>query len=104
VGAKALRYYQLREFVIIFAEEPFNVGFLGGSRILRLGLRSKSLALFNCKCLFPRHFNNYLVIIDKTIYWAKGYNISDIVYWVGFELVPEKNIALLNLSSYPRSS
>ena len=90
MGAKAFRYYRLREFVIVFVEELFDIGFLGRSGILRSGLGSKSATLFNCKCLFARHFDNYLmllVMLDKTIYWAKGYNIGDIVYLVVIEPV-----------------
>ena len=90
MGAEALRNCRLREFVIVFVEEPFDAGFLGGFGMLRSGPASKSSALFNRKCLFARHFDNYLrllAILDKTIYWAKGNNISVIVYLVVFELV-----------------
>ena len=79
--------------MIVFVEEPFDTGFLGGSWMLRSGPSSKSSTLFDCKCLFAGHFDNYsrlLVILDKTIYWAKGYDITDIVYWVVFESVSEK--------------
>jgi hypothetical protein len=31
VGAEAFRYRRLREFVIVFIEEPFDTGFLGRS-------------------------------------------------------------------------